>query len=172
MKGKYRPTEISFYEGLIHKTAGMYSPHIQDDYEDIVSILRIKVWRALEAYDPTRSRQPIERYVFSCVRNQVKDLLKRRVRHEVYMADPEPLLPSVPADVVYAEVEDEHLSIPSTLTELEREVVLRLYVGETLQEAARWLGVPRPEVTRALARVREKMADWRPPAPPLEQVAA
>jgi DNA-directed RNA polymerase specialized sigma24 family protein len=52
-----------------------------------VSILRIKARRALQTYDPTRSSMSPERYVFSCVKNQCHDLVKRKRRDELFNAD-------------------------------------------------------------------------------------
>ena len=111
----------------------------------------MKVWRALEAFDSSRSRLSVERYVCSCVKNQEKDLLKRRRRGEVFFADVLGDAPSgaehvdrfegqylaVDAEVVYEEVEQELPLIPSTLTELEREVVALLYLDFTRREAQR-----------------------------------
>jgi DNA-directed RNA polymerase specialized sigma24 family protein len=154
------PTEIIFYEGLVRRTASMIAPVVQEDYEDIVAILRIKVWRALEAFDPARARQPIERYVFMCVTNQKKDLLKRKRRHEVELD--ESYDAPVDSDVVYGGVEDETPVIPCTLSSLERHVVARLYLGYTERQAARLLGLTRSEMEGALEGVRTKMADWRP----------
>lgn len=156
-------TEITFYEGLVRKTAGMIAPLVQEEYEDIAAILRIKVWRALEAYDPSRARQPVERYVFMCVTNQKKDLLKRKRRHEVPLEDTYEVW--VDPDVVFGEVEDVTPVIPSTLSGLERELIARLYVGYTERQAAQLLGLTRSQVERALDGVRVKMADWRPSAP-------
>ena len=65
----------------------MYAPHVQEEYEDIVSVLRIKVWRALCAFDPARSSMPVQRYVFSCVKNQAKDLVKKRRRTQAQHRD-------------------------------------------------------------------------------------
>jgi RNA polymerase sigma factor (sigma-70 family) len=162
-----RAYEIAYYEGLIRKTAAMYAPHIQDDYEDIVSVLRIKVWRSLETYDPARSRMPVERYVFSCVKNQVKDLLKRKRRNEVFFHDVtgdcyEEFFISVSADVVYADVEQEIPVIPNTLTSVERETLLRLYTGASQREVATAMGYRRSEIERIVRSIREKMEDWRP----------
>lgn len=153
-------TEIVFYEGLVRKTAGMIAPLVQEEYEDIVAILRIKVWRALEAYDPSRARQPVERYVFMCLTNQKKDLLKRKRRMEVPLDDGYEV--RVDPDVVYGDVEDVTPVIPSTLGPLERELVAWLYLGYTERQAAQLLGLTRPAVERALEMVRVKMADWRP----------
>lgn len=158
-------TEISFYEGLVRKTAAMCAPVVQEDYDDIVSILRIKVWRALEAFDPTRSDMPVERYVFSCLQNQKKDLLKRRRRREVFFEDltaADSYEPCVSSEVVYGDVEAELPVIPSTLTRLEVDVVLRLYTDCSQRETAILLGLSRAEMERTVKGIRTKMADWRP----------
>lgn len=155
------PTEIAFYEGLVRKTASLVAPYVQEEYDDIVAILRIKVWRALEAFDPARARQPIQGYVFMCVTNQKKDLLKRKRRQEVPLGDDYDV--TVDSDQVYADVEDVAPVIPSTLTGFERRVVALLYVGYTERQAARELGVTRTILERSLDEVRTKMADWRPP---------
>lgn len=171
-----KPCEVDFYEGLVRKTAARYASRIQEDYEDIASILRVKVWRALLAYDPARSSLPVERYVFSCVANQVKDLLKRKRRNEVYIADMvtttvdgdelrdsfEQDHLSVDHDVVYADVEREPPVIPSTLSRLERRVVVALYLDANQRKAAAELGLTRSEMEGAVESIRTKMADWRP----------
>lgn len=169
--------EITYYEGLVRKTASIYAARIQEDYEDICSILRIKVWRALETYDPARSSQPVERYVFGCVTNQIKDLLKRKRRTEVFWLDmpnaqveddyrarfpTETALLQVSDEEVYAEVERETPVIPSTLSRTEREVVLRLYVGLNQREVGSAVGLTRSEMERVVRSIRTKMADWRP----------
>ena len=97
--------------------------------------LRIKAWRALCAYDASRSSRPVERFVFSCGRKPGQDLRKRKCRREVFLAD----MPATSADgdelaerfehrhlsvseeIVYADVERELLLlIPPTLTGVER----------------------------------------------------
>ncbi len=125
--------------------------------------------------------------MFSCVKNQEKDLLKRRRRGEVFFADVLGDAPSgeehvdrfegrylaVDADVVYEEVERELPLIPSTLSELERDVVALLYVDFTRREVQRRLGLSRPELERVTRSIRTKMADWRPGgAPAPAQLAA
>jgi RNA polymerase sigma factor (sigma-70 family) len=171
---RYKPTEIPYYEGLIRTTAAMCAPRVEVEYEDIVSIFRIKVWRALEAFDPTRSRMPVERYVFSCVKNQEKDLLKRKRRGELYIEDvrgpgeggqdafEEAYLA---AEDDYAGVERELPVIPSTLSQLERQVIVRLYSGLTQRETAFAMLLTRSEMERTMRDIRTKMADWRPSAP-------
>jgi RNA polymerase sigma factor (sigma-70 family) len=165
-----RATEIGFYEGLIRKTAAIYAPRIQEDYDDILSILRIKVWRALDSYDPGRSHMPVERYVFACLRNQIKDLLKRKRRHEVGLQDAveelrENAAVIVSADDVYADVEREPALIPlipTTLTGVERDALVHLYVGASEGEVALLIGCTRPQLRGIIVALRIKLADWQP----------
>lgn len=168
-----KPTEIVFYEGLIRKTASLYVLYVDEEFEDIVSIFRIKVWKALAAYDPARSRMPVERYVFSCVKNQAKDLLRRRRRNEVYIADNggdddgdgfERQYLCVTADEVFALAEEAPPLIPSTLTDVERAVVVLLYRNFSQRESADRLGLSRPQMERAMRSIRDKLADWKPSA--------
>jgi hypothetical protein len=65
--------ELASYEGLVFRTAQMVAgyPHVQEDEEDIRQLLRIKVWQALEAHDPSKrgmQNQTREEYVFMCVK--------------------------------------------------------------------------------------------------------
>lgn len=175
-----KPTEIVFYEGLIRKTASIYAPYVDEDFEDIVAIFRVKVWRALQAFDPARSSMPVERYVFSCVKNRAKDLLRRRKRSEVYIDDArasrvnreeaavfnaEPdFLGAVSHDDVFGAVENERPSLPATLTQRERAVLALLYLEFSQRESAERLGLTRGEMERAVRSIRSKMSDWRPMA--------
>lgn len=177
---RFRPTDIEFYEGLIHTTAGMCAPKVEVEYDDIVAIFRIKVWHALKAFDPSRSRMPVQRYVFSCVKNAEKDVLKRKRRYEVYIADvPENMMAgfeeehlSVTDDDTFADVERELPVIPSTLTSLERNVIVHLYSELTQRETASVLGLTRSEMERTIRSIRTKMADWRPNGAPQPVFAA
>ncbi len=67
------------YEGLIVATTRYWREHITTDLsdDDIEQELRIKVWRALESFDPSRG-YPENKHVFGVVRNRVKDLIKRK----------------------------------------------------------------------------------------------
>lgn len=170
---KPSPHQVEYYEGLVRKTAAMTVPLVEDEYEDIVQVLRVKCWRALCAYDPSRSKLPVERYVFSCMRNQVKDLLKRKRRNLLYIEDQKSTQAGdVSTDHFEAAylvdersfdgVEAELPLIPCTLSDLERQVLALLYADYTQVETALRLGVPRNEVERAVRSIRSKMADWRP----------
>lgn len=176
-------TDIAAYEGLIFTTAARYAPILDDDFEDVQQILRVKVWRSLEAYDARRSKLPVERYVFSCVYNQVKDLLKSQDRRNERRGGHLDSIDAVPderrssfesdylsqsAEDAFARVEDEPLPLPSTLTESERDVVALLVADFSQAEIALRLGLSRKKVRSTHASVMEKMADWRPGSgPPL-----
>jgi RNA polymerase sigma factor (sigma-70 family) len=173
-RSKTTPTDIAHYEGLVRKTAALYVNHVELDYDDIVQVLRIKVWRALEAHDPRKVKtQTLERFIFMCVKNQCKDLIRRRHRGEVYLED---LIPddagtdwaewmvqlSADHEQTYGAVEDDELFIPSTLTGIERAIVAWLYLDRTQKEVAGLLGLTRAEMERAVKVIRQKMADWQP----------
>ena len=115
----------------------------------------------------------------SCVKNQEKDLLKRRRRGEVFFADVLGDAPSgaehvdrfegqylaVDAEVVYEEVEQELPLIPSTLTARARGRRAAL-PGLHAPRGAAPLGLSRPEMERVARRIGTKMADWPPGAAP------
>lgn len=158
------------FEGLVFRTAQMYERRLRVEREDLQQVLRIKVWMAIRAYDPRKSRTSLESFVFSCVRNQIKDLVKsrmRRVQHGVeYFIDD--LFTEDWArerfEHAYLSVDDEaeEVLIPSTLTRDERSMIGLLYVGFSQVEIAEIMEVPRNEVTQRMTSIREKMADWRP----------
>jgi RNA polymerase sigma factor (sigma-70 family) len=157
-----RATEIEFYEGLIRKTASMYAPYVDQEFEDIVSIFRVEVWRALAAYDPARSSMPVERYAFSCVKNRAKDLLCSRRRREVFFDDVPAELEAASHDDAFGPVEDELPLLPSTLTERERQVLALLYLDFSQRESTEtaWPD-PRQDREHGALDPRE-MSDWRP----------
>lgn len=179
------PEQLLRYEGLIFKTAQRYVGFVDEDFEDIQQMLRLKAWQALRSYDPSRSSMTQDAYVFSCIKNRCKDMVKRvnsesgKLRAaQLFIEDVAPadrnegrrLLRdkfedrylSATHEQTYGDVEDEQVVLPSTLTRVERQVVALLYVGFKQPEAAGVLGIGRGDVERALGRVAEKMADWRP----------
>lgn len=170
------PFDITFYEGLIYKTASMYAPYVEDEFDDICQLLRMKVWRALELYDASRSRMPVERYVFMCVKNRCKDLVTKQRRGEVYVEDQrrsgadtdgtldwfESRYLSADHEQTFGGVDDGAPLIPSTLDSIERHVLVLLYRDHTQAETARALGLRRSEMERTMRSIRAKMADWRP----------
>lgn len=186
------PQELLRYEGLIFKTAQRYVGFVDEDFEDIQQMLRVKAWQALRSFDPSRSAMTQDAYVFSCIKNRCKDMVKRvhsetgKMRaSQLFIED---IAPDDPGrrkgehsgnnvrdkferrylcrthEQTYGEVEDEDVRLPSTLTKVEREVVGLTYLDFKPQEVAKLLGIVRGEVEAALGRVREKMADWSPTA--------
>lgn len=173
-------TELAHYEGLVFKTAQMYTPFLDDDEDDVRQQLRIKVWQALQSFDPAKARQTREKYVFMCVRNGVKDLLKRRRRDEGFIED------EAPEDAASrARFEARHLSVdesavveaiiegkvilPNTLSALEVRVVVLLLRDFNQTEIALQLGTTRQKVREAHRSVKVKMADWGQDEEPAHQ---
>jgi RNA polymerase sigma factor (sigma-70 family) len=170
-------SDIGSFEGLIYSTSARYARILDDDLEDIQQNLRIKVWQAVRAYDGSRSSQTLEAFVFSCVTNRVKDMLKaqkrlndRRQGRQIYTDEAAGSNPdrfeqtylSVDDETVYCEVLDESVELPSTVTWFERSVIALLLLDLNQTEIAAVLCVTRARVRTAHAEVRVKMADWAP----------
>lgn len=162
-------TDIRYYEGLIRVTSRMYASGVGVELEDLEQVLRFRVWRALEAYDPQRSRASRRSFVYTCVRNQIKDLVKARVRKkdtgysEMYLED---VAPGSKDERHLAQAPEERLEdavvLPTTVTREERQVLALVYVGYSLTEIGLLLGVTAKLAGSRMASVRSKMADWRP----------
>lgn len=178
--------DIGPYEGLVYSTAARYAPLLDDDLEDIQQLLRIKVWQARLAFNASRSSQTEEKFVFSCVVNRVKDMLKQQTRlndrrqgrmlftEEAAEGNPDRFEREhfgVDDEIVYAVVEEEKIQLPSTLTSFERSVVVLLLLDLNQTEIAAVLCVTRAKVRTAHASVRLKMADWQPAAAVLQLAA-
>ncbi len=83
-------TLLSHYEGLVRTTSSRYVEKTTWDFDDLCQIFRIKAWKALLAWDPTHPRiqrkikagkteeELRDAFVFMCILNQGKDLVKRR----------------------------------------------------------------------------------------------
>lgn len=169
---------IRYYEGLVRKTAARYEPYLEEEFEDICQVFRVKVFRALLAFDRTRSSLARDNYVFGCLVNQAKDLLKKKKRNLLFIEDLAPRddltnggvrdrfeSQYLADDEVFAEIESDGVLIPSTLNLDERRVLVCLYLNYSQPEAAVRLGMQRNHVAIAVRTIREKMADWDPGAP-------
>lgn len=175
-------TVLREYEGLIFSTAQLIVRK-RPDYEadDIQQVLWIKTIRALRAFDP--SRKDRDGYVFMCLRDQAKDLLRWHRRNEVFIEDltssedesgrletrdsfEERHGLSSSHDEIYGDVDEDDVVVPSTLSQLERRIVLLLYRDFKQTEAARILGIDKRQIEKAMRSIREKMADWRPTEDP------
>lgn len=177
----------------MRKTAGQLAG-VAMEFDDLCQLLRIKVWRALESYDPARCKSTRDRYVFVCVRNLVKDILKVDSRHPLPMFIEDIAAPHPEAgahaqnngqrdafemrymaqrhDETYGRIEDGPPLIPSTLSVNERKVVALLYYEYEQREIADIIGISESTVNRAVRSIREKMADWAPGAEVPMPVAA
>lgn len=190
LREAHDPKVLAHYEGLIFVAARqLVERGVEMELEDVQQVLRIKAYRSLERFRPERLRRVGEsrdeardRYVRMVLIDQGKDLLKRRRRGELHIEDlvkrsgssdpagggydardrfDEQYL-SASHDDVYHEVEAEALHLPSTLTQLERRVVV-LLVGDYKQsEAGRRLGLDKREIEKLMRSIRMKMADWKP----------
>jgi RNA polymerase sigma factor (sigma-70 family) len=180
MEATTRGTVESF-EGLVLRTAGMYYQGLRMDEDDVRQRLRIKVWKALESFRPERATQTVEKYVFMCVTNEVKDLLKqadraKRNKPECFIEDQygsEAMRERFDAAHLAHDEEGEceayverTIELPSTLNFMERQVVVLLLLDMNQTEIAARLGWTRQRVRRTHAAVMEKMADWRPDSVP------
>lgn len=183
LKPEKDPTRVEFYEGLVKSTAGKYHAKVQEEYEDMCQTLRLKVLEALASYDPSRAKQPIKGYVFSCVVNKVKDYLKRRRRNDLHLEDVAPQWMGSPDrhksgntdkfdGQYFMEEEAEAFRdilrqtplLPSDLTPTEETVLLGLYLECQQKEIAERFDLTPREVAKAVKALKEKMADWRPGA--------
>lgn len=171
---------MAHYDGLIRSTARLCSANSEEDFEDIVQILSIKVWKALRAFDPARCRTTRDRYVFMCVRDQAKDVCKKVKRHDAHIEDLTAADawsgPSFEArylrsdrDTVFGAVEDDE-NLLAELTELERSIVALLLDGYRHHaEMAAMLDVRPVDMQRAMKQIRGKLAWLRPNVVPLVQ---
>lgn len=169
---------VERYEGLIFTHALRIVGFVDDDLDDLRQLYRIKVWKVLTQHADRGRLRPkqgetldaaLDRFVFTCLKNMEKDLLKRRRRPEMSLDAMEPNSrlesgSSVDHEAVYGGVEEEALVLPNTLSGLEVRTVVLLYRGYRQSEAARRLGIDSRKMKRVMRSVRDKMADWRPDA--------
>lgn len=189
--------ELALYEGLIFRHSTRLESVVEDDLDDIRQFYRVKAWRALESFDQARfpaftcrrpcsdgERCPRCRYVFMCLKNGEKDLLKKRRINHSFIEDHMPTVTaadgdgqkrghgfedrylSTDAELVYACVEDTRPLLPNTLTRVEVRVVVLLYRDYRQSEVASEMGMAKGEVQRTIRSIKTKMADWRPGAGP------
>lgn len=180
------PAVLRSYEGLIFTTTQRVYGRCEEEFDDIRQILRLKVWQALCAYKPKAGltvklqRGRRDRFVFSCMTNRVKDLLKKKKHGEIliddyYHGDGPATLGNRKSrewfdetylaethDQVFGQVEDDSVLIPSTLDDTERQVICLLYADYGQTEIASYLGLEKRRVERTMKSIRGKMIDWHP----------
>lgn len=165
------------FEGLVFSTAQrLVRQGVEADREDIEQLLRVKIWKAIRAYDPAKTKMPLERYAFMCAFDQAKDIAKRKKRGELFIEDVAPSSSDEDAPTdrfherylsadhsqVYGDVDDGELHLPNTLTERELSVLTLMRESYRQTEIAVELHITKREVESAVRGIRTKLADWRP----------
>lgn len=167
---------IRRYEGVVRTTASMTIERCEEEFEDICQLYRVKVWKALLSFDPSKlsnekpdamGRTPLDRYVFACIKNQKKDLEKKvKRRHRTTyiedMSESDAGCLGISDEVVFTAVEEVAPLIPSTLDAREREIVTLLYLDFDNGEIGDRLGIQRKQVATIIRGIRTKLADWAP----------
>jgi RNA polymerase sigma factor (sigma-70 family) len=179
MPGTAFDIDVERYEALVRRTALMIVEDpsgVEMEYDDICQRLRIKCWYALGKFEGKRDVNEIgvDRFVFSAVTNEKKDILKKVRRNEAFIED---IAPSgdegygngsvtrqefeghylqVSPDEAFHDVEEQLPFLPSTLSAQERQLVHWLYLDYDYGEISRLLGIPRKEVAPLVRGIREK----------------
>lgn len=168
---------LSDYEGLVFTTARMFASIVRMEEDDLRQELRIRVWRAVETYDATKTRIPLKNYVYGCVANKIKDFKRNAARRAKYGVEFEYIedqlglsdSPTVDAFVgehlavsreeVYGSV-DGLLDLPASVTPREARVLVLMMVGMSSPEIRLRLGVSRGELTGCMEGLRAKFSGW------------
>lgn len=182
--------ELLPFEGLVHATARKFAPQLRREEEDLAQELRIVIWRAVTKHSTKRSTMTLERYVFMCMTNRLKDFKRDAAREarrrednglsflhieDLCMSGEEGTPFGTPTqenfdgrynfigrEEVYRRVEEGLFVLPAGVTELEANVLVLLMMEVTEREIVLRLGVVRSEVKACIEALREKFADWRP----------
>jgi RNA polymerase sigma factor (sigma-70 family) len=173
---------LRHYDGLVSATARRCVAFCEEDYDDVVQVLRVKVWQALRAYDPARTRTDRDHYVFMCVRDRAKDVVKKKKRNQLHIEDLRTMGEAAPdrfdarylcstREANYAAIEDDDDPLRA-LDELERQIVEMLTADYKQAQVARTLGLQKVEMDRAMRSIRLKLAALRPATAAGTQLAA
>ena len=185
MPGTTFDIDVERYEALVRKTALMIDGHVELDYDEICQRFRIKAWYALTKFEGKRDVNSVgvDRFVFACIQNEKKDILKKVRRNEAFIEDIAPggdegygnghitrqefeaHYLQVTPDEAFHDVEEQLPFLPSPLTTQERQLVHFLYLDYDYGEISHMLAIPRKEVAPLVRGIREKMADWKPSSP-------
>lgn len=183
--------DLEVYQGLVAVTARMYARACGLEPDDLAQLLWVKIWQTRPKYDPARSGQTEERFVYGCMKNRIKDLIRDRNRQELRQPDPllmaegesgELVLGSITIyrerfeerylatseDQVYSDVEEGRFRLPATITQTEAHVIVLLMEGYTQRDIAIALGVHKKRVRSYQDSIEAKLADWAPPSPTSE----
>lgn len=171
---------LSAFEGLVQTTARMWAAQVRREEHDLAQELRIRVWRAITSYDPSKSRLPLERYVFQAVTNKIKDFKRDAQRErdrceryglsfihlEDWRSETGQLgldgVHFIDHDEVYRAVDEGYFVLPSSVTRREAKVLVLLMMELSRPKVALRLGIGTEGVDQCIASLRVKFADWRP----------
>lgn len=168
---------LDHYEGLICATARRCIAFCEEDFEDVAQVLRVKVWQALCAYDPSRSRTTRDKYVFMCVRDRAKDVVKKKKRNQLHIEDVRTIRSgngnvshgdwfderylSASHEENYGAIEDDDDPLVE-LNGLERQIASLLTADYKQTQVAQLLGLEKTEMERAMRSIRSKLDALRP----------
>lgn len=177
------PVRMRAYEGLVHSTTRMFAERARMDEEDFAQELRLKVWQALERFDPNRSRLPEKRYVYAIMFNRVKDMIRYPRSRDLLIEDQLPAAEGSDGssllrdkfDAKFLATHEDAVAealygkglVPEGISDFETEVLLLLYLDYQQVEIAPLLDVPLSRVKAAVRALREHLAPLRAgrPAP-------
>ena len=160
------------YEGLVISTTRYWRRFITSDLldEDIEQELRMKVWRALETFNPDIG-YPERNHVFGAVRNRIKDLIgkKKRENFETSMLEEQTFsglnrggtnnLNESENRIAFSKHEE---SVPTDLIQglprAEQRVAILMVQGYNAPEISQDMGITVSTVRSHIARVREHVS--------------
>lgn len=167
---------LRHYEGLVLATAARCVAFSEEGFDDVAQVLRVKVWQAVRAWDHTKSTTNRDKYVFMCVRDRAKDVVKKKKHNLLHIEDCRPddsggssafdaqyLCSS--HDDNYGMIEDDD-DLLAGLDELERKIVAMLSSDYKQAQVARTLGLAKVDMDRAMRSIRDKLSGLRPPPDP------
>ena len=141
--------------------------HDEDEAEEVVGDVFVKVWRHIHRHDPRRG--PLVPWVLSITRNRALDELRRRQRwwrkaHRLEQAqysgeeleNPPPHEATVPGWPLHREV---HAALATLPDELRRVVTLAYFEGLSHSQIARRLQQPLGTVKTRLRAAHHKLTD-------------
>ena len=153
---------ISRYMNIVFSCAGKYSGSA--DYEELVSDGMEGLLSAIRNYD--ESKGEFAAFVAVCVRNRMRNTVKKALRHSAELSDSSPeemetiADPSPTPEEIVIEMENKRSLleiIHSELTDLELRCLEGAALGFSYEEIAQKIGSDRKSVDNALCRARNKL---------------
>jgi DNA-directed RNA polymerase specialized sigma24 family protein len=138
------------YEGLVICTVRRWRPYITIDLadDDIAQELRIKIFRALQNYDPEYGMKE-KNFVFMAMTNRVKDLTmktKRREQREVSLNE---------EDMSKAHISSDPYRLPLAFTDTHNRISVMMLQGFSKVEIRNHLGLTTSKFDVQIKKMRE-----------------